>query len=343
MAETCHELSVIAINQLTEAIERRFGLKVKMGAEVEYCAFNTKQSRSLDAKNPLDVSVAAKSSGEPAKYFEDDPKIFSHYKEKPPNQYEVVLNHEAFDHPLQLAAHINTTKDNIRALGDAHKLDVTFAPAVDIKSPNGLTTSALHLNFSLLNSDNKNVLADDPNVANYLLHHTMDVMKDSIAIQAPTKESYKRFHLKNSGFEPSRFDNLHGMRIRINQDENGIDIPETKRLENRFPDTDADPYATVAVTLAAIYYALSRAEMVDVKDGVISPKQEFSPTVDKGPIPKSLQASIEQLEQSVALPTVLNEVSPEGNLGERFVKAASEELRQGNVTATARRSWWSVG
>lgn len=342
MAETSRELSIAAINALTAAIEKRFGLKIRMGAEVEYCAFTNKQSRSLDSKNPLGVSMGAKSSGEPAKYFEDDPKIYSHYKEKPANQYEVVLHHEAFEHPLQLAESIEVTKRKISQLCEDHKLDVSFAPTIDVRSPEGLTTSALHLNFSLVNDKNENVLADDPNIANYLLHRVMDVMQETIAIQAPTKDSYKRFHLRNSGFEPKSFDNLHGMRIRINQDNDGLDIPATRRLENRFPDTDADPYATIATTLAGVYYALSRTEDVEVKDGVINPKKTYGPSVDKGPIPNTLADSIEHLQQSVALPAVLNEVSQEGNLGDQFVRAASEELRKNNVAATAKRSWWTV-
>ena len=342
MAETSRDLSIAAINSLTAAIEKRFGLKIKMGAEVEYCAFTNKQSKSLDSKNPLGVSMGAKSSGEPARYFEDDPKISAHYKEKPANQYEVVLNHEAFEHPIGLAASIEETKRKISKLGEDHKLDISFAPALDVKSPDGLTTSALHLTFSLVNDRNENVLADDPNIANYLLHRVMDVMQETIAIQAPTKESYKRFHLKNSGFAPSRFDNLHGMRIRISQDKDGLDIPATRRLENRFPDTHADPYATIAATLAAVYYALSRTAEVEVSEGLITPKKAYGPSVDKGPIPKSLAAAIEYLEQSVTLPSVLNEVSPDGNLGDRFVKATAEALRQSNVAATAKRSWWSV-
>ncbi len=167
-----------------------------------------------------------------------------------PGQFEINLLHIA--DALKAADHATLFKRTVKGAAHKNHIDATF-----MAKPYGdLAGNGMHVHFSILDKDGKNIFAgSDAKGAPQLRHAVGGLlahMKDSTAIFAPNANSYRRF--KKGSHAPTvlawGYDNRSSA-LRI--PESGIDAT---RIEHRVPGADANPYLALAAMLAAAYDGL---------------------------------------------------------------------------------------
>lgn len=168
-----------------------------------------------------------------------------------PGQFEINLLH--VPDALLAADHATMFKRIVKAAAQKHSLDATF-----MAKPYGDSAgSGMHIHFSVLDADGKNIFAgENPEgsaALRYAVGGLLENMKDSTAIFAPNYNSYRRF--KKGSHAPTAiawgYDNRSS----------ALRIPESEiaatRIELRVPGADANPYLAMAVMLAAAYDGLA--------------------------------------------------------------------------------------
>ena len=169
-----------------------------------------------------------------------------------PGQFEVNLQHEAdaldaCDHAVQL-------KRLVKGVALQHELEATFM-AKPYKDEVG---SGTHVHVSLLDRDGRNVFAAEDPAGSQLLHHAigglMTTMRESIAVCAPTANSYRRYQPgAYVPLAPQWAVNNRGAAFRI-----PAGTPESRRVEHRVAGADSNPYLLCAMVLAAIDHGMER-------------------------------------------------------------------------------------
>lgn len=170
--------------------------------------------------------------------------------ENGPGQMEINLNH--VPNALLAADQATLMKRLIRGTCRKHGLDATFMakPYAD-DSGNGM-----HVHFSILDRDGKNIFAGTDATGSKALHHAIGglikTMPDSMAVFAPNPNSYRRF--KVGSHAPTGicwgYDNRSAS-LRIPES----DI-EATRIEHRVSGADANPYLVLAVILAGALHGI---------------------------------------------------------------------------------------
>lgn len=224
-------------------------------------------------------------------------------------QFEINLNH--VPDPLRAADDAMAFKRIVRTVARAHDKQATF-----MAKPFGdRSGSGLHVHFSILDEDGRNIFADETDKGSSVLRHAvkglLDAMPDSMAIFAPHLNSYRRFapmsHAPSAvawGYENRT------VAVRI---PGGPDA--ARRIEHRVSGADANPYLVLACVLGATLRGM---------DAGVEPP---APTVGDGyapdlqQLPKVWENAVEAFEASDVMAAIFDPM-----LIESFAKAKRQEM-----------------
>ena len=158
--------------------------------------------------------------------------------ESGPSQIEINLNH---------ADQTFMFKRAVRQVAHKHGIHATFMA----KPHQGQPGSSMHIHQNLISiKDNRNVFTDvdgkeTSNFYNYI-GGLQEYLPDAMVFFAPYVNSYRRFVMNSSapinthwGFE----NRTVGLRVPLSS-------PDSKRVENRIPGADTNPYLAIAASLA---------------------------------------------------------------------------------------------
>ena len=164
--------------------------------------------------------------------------------ESGPSQIEINLNH---GDPLKLADQAFIFKRAVRQVALKHNIHATFMA----KPHQGQPGSSMHIHQNLVSIKNGNNIFSDANgkesekFYNYI-GGLQTYLPDAMVFFAPYVNSYRRFVIDASapinthwGFE----NRTVGLRVPLSS-------PESKRVENRIPGADTNPYLAIAASLA---------------------------------------------------------------------------------------------
>jgi glutamine synthetase len=159
-------------------------------------------------------------------------------------QIEINFNH---GDPLDLADQVLLFKRTVREVAIKHGLYATFM-AQPMQTEPG---SAMHIHQSVVDiKTGQNIFADAENKETKAFHHYVGGLQkytaDAMPMLAPNMNSFRRFGHKETAspvnLQWSRDNRTAGLRVPISK-------PENKRIENRLPGADANPYLAIAATL----------------------------------------------------------------------------------------------
>lgn len=207
-----------------------------------------RQSYSISALNEFDDLIDDVYDLSAAQGLEIDSMIH----EEGAAQMEINLRHGA---PLELADQVFLFKRTIREAALRHDMYATFMA----KPMSGQPGSAMHIHQSVIDVETgRNIFtAEDggetPEFLSFIAGHQR-YLPNVTCINAPFVNSYRRF-IRNST-SPSNvfwgYDNRTvGLRVPNSK-------PQARRLENRLPGSDANPYLAIAASLACGYLGIKK-------------------------------------------------------------------------------------
>ncbi len=164
-----------------------------------------------------------------------------------PGQFEVNLHH--VDDALLACDHAIRLKRLVKGVALAHGLDATFMP----KPYREHAGSGTHLHVSLVDAQGRNIFAaDDPQGSPALKHAIGGTINDTMAVCAPTANSYRRFQPEAYvPLNPSWSVNNRGVAFRV-----PAGPPDSRRVEHRVAGADANPYLLAAMVLGGILHGI---------------------------------------------------------------------------------------
>ena len=207
-------------------------------------------------------------------------------------QIELNLAH---GDPVRLADDVFFFKRLIREAALRHDCFATFMA----KPIGGEPGSAMHIHTSVVDSKTgKNIFADKKGGETEHFFHFIAGMQNhltgAIAVLAPYVNSYRRYvpdFAAPINLEWGRDNRTTGLRIPISS-------PAGRRVENRLPGMDCNPYLGIAATLACGYLGLMEKR---------TPRPEFksSAYIDSDDIPTNMGDALDLLAEDTALVGVL--------------------------------------
>jgi glutamine synthetase len=211
--------------------------------------------------------------------------------------------------PLQLADSVFLFKRTVREAAFRHNMYATFM-AKPMKDQPG---SAMHIHQSVIDTKTGvNVFSNEDGSDSQLFYHAIGGLQKylppAMVLMAPFVNSYRRLVRDNAA--PI---NVHWARDNRTV---GIRIPESKkaarRIENRLPGVDANPYIAIATSLACAYLGMVNE---------IEPKPELKSNAyaQQQELPRSLLEAMDLLKSVPELHKVL---------GENFIKLYLSVKRQ---------------
>jgi len=170
-------------------------------------------------------------------------------QEAGPAQFEVNFNHGG---ALEAADRAFLFKRSARRIGLDHGLVATFMA----KPYKGHYGSAMHIHQNILDrTTGKNLFADESGDTKLLLSHVAGLQKylpQVMPMFAPYPNSYRRFARYLSSpinTHWGRDNRSVGLRIPVS-------APDSRRVENRVPGADVNPYLAIAASLACGYLGM---------------------------------------------------------------------------------------
>ena len=207
-------------------------------------------------------------------------------------QIELNLAH---GDPVRLADDVFFFKRLIREAALRHDCFATFMA----KPIGGEPGSAMHIHTSVVDTKTgKNIFADKKGGETEHFFHFIAGMQNhltgAIAVLAPYVNSYRRYvpdFAAPINLEWGRDNRTTGLRIPISS-------PAGRRVENRLPGMDCNPYLGIAATLACGYLGLIEKR---------EPRPEFkaSAYIDSDDIPTNMGDALDLLAEDIALVGVL--------------------------------------
>jgi glutamine synthetase len=202
------------------------------------------------------------------------------------SQFEINLWH---GDPLLLADQTFLFKHLLKEIALKHGLI-----AVCMAKPLAQTAgSSMHIHQSLVDSQSgENLFSDGQGDATALFYHFIAgqqaCMPDFAALLAPNVNSYQRFYHPFASPNNacwSHDNRAAGLRIPAS-------APNARRVENRLPGADANPYLAIAASLAAGLHGIEQALQPD------EPIQGEIHVADELSLPCTLHAALERLKRS---------------------------------------------
>lgn len=172
--------------------------------------------------------------------------------ENAPGQFEVNLRHS--DDALRAADDAVLFKRAVRGVARKRGLAATF-----MAKPFGHTSgSGLHMHFSVLDADGRNIFDDGGGQGTDSLRQAvggcLDAMQDCTLIFAPHQNSYRR--LRPSAHAPVAVTWGYENRMAAIRIPGGD--PRARRIEHRVAGADANPYLVMAAILGAALDGIER-------------------------------------------------------------------------------------
>ena len=167
-------------------------------------------------------------------------------KESAPSQYEINMQH--VDNPVLAAKQILMMKRLIKGVAAKHNLIASFMPKPFEDEPG----NGMHVHCSVLDENRVNIFDDGTEKGSPLLLNAIGGclvnMADSVAIFAPSYNSYRRFQpgCHAPTFPSWGYEN-RTVAVRIPAGSHSA-----RRLEHRVAGADANPYLMFAVLLSAM-------------------------------------------------------------------------------------------
>jgi len=212
--------------------------------------------------------------------------------ESGPAQIEINLNH---GDPLQLADQAFMFKRAVRQVALKHGVHATFMA----KPYSGQPGSSMHIHQNLISTKSKENLFSDQegNNTNLFLNYIgglQQYLPDAMLFFAPYVNSYRRFVI-----DASAPINTHwGLENRTV----GFRVPSSKgnsrRVENRIPGSDTNPYLAIAASLACGYLGIK--EEIEPEKPIVGSAFER-----RHNIPKYLPDALKRLKISDTLSEIL--------------------------------------
>lgn len=210
-------------------------------------------------------------------------------------QMEINLRH---GDPLELADQVFMFKRTIKETALEHDIYATFMAKPMALEPG----SAMHIHQSIVDPKTGRNLFSDPKTGEptelffSFIAGQQKYMPAAVSLLAPYVNSYRRLS-KGSGAPVNThwgFDNrTAGLRVPPSDADN-------RRLENRLPSSDANPYLAIAAVLACGYLGMTEG---------LKPSAPVDTDVSNDPsaeLPYSLIQSVIKLERSEALNAILS-------------------------------------
>jgi glutamine synthetase len=218
-------------------------------------------------------------------------------KEFSPGQLEVNLHHVASAE--RAADHAVLLKRAVKAVARRHGMHASFMA----KPFAEWAGCSLHVHVSLVDKDGRNVFAgkDKSRPFTDTFHHAVGglaaLMAESMAIFAPTANSYRRFRPNMFvPLAPVWGFNHRGVSLRV-----PLSGPEDTRIEHRPGGADGNPYLVLACILAGLHH------------GIVN-KLDPGPMVNSGEVleekillPTRWDAALDAFEASTVLPEYLDQ------------------------------------
>ena len=209
-------------------------------------------------------------------------------------QLEINLRH---GDPVKLADEIFFFKRLIREAALRHDCFATFMA----KPIAGEPGSAMHIHHSIVSTKTgENIFSETADSDSPAFMHFIGGLQKYIPaatpLFAPYVNSYRRFvrdHAAPINLEWGRDNRTTAIRVPVSG-------PEARRVENRLPGMDCNPYLGIAASLAAGYLGMVEE---------IEPTEEFTKDAYDGEeaIPRGLYAALEEFEAAKPLRDLLGE------------------------------------
>ena len=215
-------------------------------------------------------------------------------------QIEVNFNH---GDPLEVADQAFMFKRTAREVAIRHGVYATFM-AQPMQSEPG---SAMHIHQSVVDvAAGRNLFSTEDGQDTKLFHHFVSGMQrylpSALLLFAPNVNSFRRFGHKATdspiNVEWGQDNRTAGLRVPVSK-------PENRRVENRLPGADGNPYLSIAATLAC--GLLGMVEGIDPTEPIKGSAYKRSHT-----LPTHMYDAIKKLRSSKPLQELL---------GEQFCKA----------------------
>ncbi|GAA0779301.1 glutamine synthetase [Roseibium denhamense] len=209
-------------------------------------------------------------------------------------QMEINLRH---GDPLALADQVFLFKRTIREAALRHEMYATFMSKPMSNQPG----SAMHIHQSVLDvATGQNIFASDTGTEtdaflSFIAGH-QKFLPHVTAIMAPFVNSYRRF--SKTSTSPVNvywgYDNRTvGLRVPYSS-------PDARRLENRIPGSDANPYLAIAASLACGYLGITKGLKPD------TPRADDCTELAKS-LPRGLPEALSKFERSEEMVEVFGE------------------------------------
>jgi len=209
-------------------------------------------------------------------------------------QLEINLNH---GNPIELADQVFMFKRTIREVALKHGMYATFMAKPTQDQPG----SAMHIHQSIVDMETgKNIFTNDDDGESEAFRHFIGGMQHyvpkALVMMAPYVNSYRRLTTHTSAPVNVRwgYDNrTTGLRVPTSD-------PAARRVENRIPSSDANPYLALAASLACGLLGLREK---------LSPEQPVKTTENEGvnDLPRGLLDGLTIFEHDEGLASILGE------------------------------------
>jgi len=216
-------------------------------------------------------------------------------KEYAPGQFEANLKHQS--NARHAADHAVLLRQIVKAAALANGFDATFMakPYADRAG------SGLHIHLSLLDGNGRNAFdngaAEGADVLRHAIGGLQAAMAESMALFAPSVNSYRRF-------QPDMFAPVN-RRWGVNNRSAGIRVPagpnDARRIEHRVAGADANPYLALAAVLAGVHHGL---------EGKLDPGPPAVGNVSRDPdlsLPFTIDDALARLGEAAILPGYFGE------------------------------------
>ena len=297
------------------------GLRPIVAPELEF--FLVQQS--ADANSPLATPSGRSGRAEKARQAygidavnEFDPLFEDIYDHCEVQKIDIdTLSHEAgaaqmeinFNHgeALELADQTFLFKRTVRQTSLDHNVHATFMAKPMQEQPG----SAMHLHVSVVDIESgHNLFVNEDSSESDQFYHALAGMQRYLVAAMPLMAPYVNSYRRQSNSEDSPTNLAWGMDNRTV----GLRVPmgdaANRRIENRIPGADANPYLALAATLAALWLGLQEQRRPT--------RQRKDSGEDLATLPRNLDIALDELERAKPLHEAL---------GEDFVKLFIEVKR----------------
>ena len=219
-------------------------------------------------------------------------------------QMEINFNH---GEALSLADQTFLFKRTVRQAALDHDVHATFMAKPMQNQPG----SAMHIHISVVDMETgRNIFSDDDGEPTDAFNNAIGGMQKFLPAAMPLMAPYVNSYRRLLAGEDSPTNLAWGVDNRTV----GLRVPQSRpdnrRIENRIPGADANPYLAIAATLAAVYLGIHQE---------IRARRELTKSgLELTTIPRNLDVALDNLMKATDLHTVL---------GERFVQIFDEIKR----------------